>query len=155
MDIFRKFNEISQPFFQVHLHNLKLDRQTTNDRLNKLEDDVRAIKAFLNNSGNPFQQFTQFSTSSNSNLALNDQMKRSSMGINYNVINSSGEGYALDDSFSKRYPQQTPPKRHENEDDGSYDGSHVMQLEKDTFKLRRDLQDAIASKKQAETRILA
>lgn len=84
---------------------------------------------------------------------MNEQMKRS---INYGVINSTGDGYAFDDNFhSKRF---TSPKRHDNStevDDESFDGSHVMQLEKDTLKLRRDLQDAIASKKHAENRILA
>lgn len=133
-----------------------MDRQLTNDRLNKLEDEVRSIKSFLSANGTPFQQFTQFPSTSNTNLAMNDQLKRSNMNLSYGVINSSGEGYGFDENFSKRYPQQTPPKRHDNDiDDESYDGSHVLQLEKDTFKLRRDLQDAIASKKHAENRILA
>src|SRR5690349_21010826 len=126
-----------------------MDRQLTNERLNKLEDEVRSIKSFIN--GNPFQPFSQFPNSSNSNLAMNDQLKRSNMNLSYGVINNSNDGFGYE-----RYQQQTPPKRHENDiDDETYDGSHVMQLEKDTFKLRRDLQDAIASKKHAESRILA
>ena len=83
-------------------------------------------------------------------------MKRS---LNYGVVNTA-DNYAFDDNFhTKRYVSQSPPKRHDNSmnevDEDSFDGAHVMQMEKDTFKLRRDLQDAIASKKQAESRILA
>lgn len=92
---------------------------------------------------------------------MNDQLKRSNMSLNYaTVINSSGDGYTFDENFQpKRYASQSPQKHHEtsiNEgDEDLFDGSHVMQMEKDTLKLRRDLQDAIASKKHAENRILA
>lgn len=81
----------------------------TNDRLNKLEDDVQSIKSFLSTNSSS-KQFSQFSNSLNSSLGMNNE---------------------------------------------TYEGIHVMQLEKDTFKLRRDLQDAIAGKQQAESRILA
>lgn len=88
---------------------------------------------------------------------MNDQVKRSNMNIRYGIVNSTGEGY--DEAFNqKRFASQSPPKLHDtsNElDEELFDGAHVMQLEKDTLKLRRDLQDAIASKKQAESRILA
>lgn len=89
---------------------------------------------------------------------MNDQNKRSNLNLNYGVINSTGDGY--DENFhSKRYASQSPPKRHDSSinevDEGSFDGANVIQMEKDTLKLRRDLQDAIASKKQAENRILA
>jgi hypothetical protein len=123
-----------------------------------LEDDVRSIKSFLG--VNPFHQQSQFATSSNSNLAINDQLKKSNMSLNFGMMNTSGEAYNFDENFhSKRFPSQSPPKRHDNSinevGEDSFDGSHVIQLEKDTLKLRRDLQDAIASKKQAENRILA
>jgi hypothetical protein len=143
-----------------------LDRQTTNDRLTKLEDDVRSIRAFLsvNNSFQQQQQYSQYATS-NSNLAMNDQMKRSNMSLNYGVIstNASGvDGFQFDDhqNFNLRHrPSQSPPKRHDNSlnetDEESFDKSHVIQMEKDTVKLRRDLQDALASKKHAESRIIA
>lgn len=128
--------------------------------MSKLEDEVRSIKSFLG--ANPFQQYSQFPSTSNSNLAMNDQFKRSNMSLNYGVINSTGDGYAYDENnfHQKRYSTQSPPKRHENSgineaDEESLDGSNVMQLEKDTFKLRRDLQDALASRKNAESRILA
>lgn len=91
---------------------------------------------------------------------MNEQMKRSNMSLSYGVINSTGDGYTTDESFNqKRYASQSPPKRHEtsvNElEEDMFDGSHVMQMEKDTLKLRRELQDALASRKQAENRILA
>jgi hypothetical protein len=140
-----------------------LDRQSTNDRLTKLEDEVRSIRAFLS-VNNPFQlqQYQQYATS-NSNLAMNDQMKRSNMSLNYGVINSSNaggvEGFQFDDHQNFRLrPSTSPPKRHDNSlnetDEESFDKTHVIQLEKDAVKLRRDLQDAIAGKKQAEHRIL-
>lgn len=134
--------------FQLHLHNLKLDRQTTNDRLTKLELEVGSIKHIL--SGNTFQSFSQIPPS---NL-VNEQIKRSNLNLSYGVMNSSDN---YDESFNvKRYVSQSPPRRHDNEgDDECFDGSHVIQLEKDTLKLRRELQDAIASKKSAESRILA
>lgn len=85
---------------------------------------------------------------------MNDQMKRSNLSLSYGIVNnSSSDGYGYE-----RYAAQSPPKRHDNsinEVDEEFEGSHVMQMEKDTLKLRRDLQDAIASKKSAESRILA
>lgn len=147
-----------------------MDRQTTNDRLTKLEDDVRSIRAFLS-VNNPFQQqqqqlqYSQYATS-NPNLAMNDQMKRSNMSLNYGVIstNTSGiDGFTFADDHQnfhlRQRPSQSPPKRHDNSlnetDEESFDKSHVIQMEKDTVKLRRDLQDALAGKKSAESRILA
>lgn len=141
-----------------------MDRQSTNDRLTKLEDEVRSIRAFLS-VNNPFQlpQFQQYATS-NSNLAMNDQMKRSNLSLNYGVINSSNaggvEGFPFDDHQNFRLrPSNSPPKRHDNSlnetDEESFDKTHVIQLEKDAVKLRRDLQDALAGRKHAESRILA
>jgi len=102
-------------------------------------------------------QYSQQFAANNSNLAMNEQMKRSNINLSYGVINSTADGYAFDDHQNKRYAPQSPPKRHENSiNEEDYDGgSHVIQMEKDTLKLRRDLQDALASKKQAESRILA
>ncbi|XP_037922985.1 bromodomain and WD repeat-containing DDB_G0285837 isoform X2 [Hermetia illucens] len=40
-------------------------------------------------------------------------------------------------------------------DGGAGDGEHLLQIQNDTIDLRRELQDAIASKKQAENRIIA
>lgn len=143
----------------MQLHNFKLERQTTHDRLSKLEDEVRSIKSFLGATANPFQQYSHFPASASSNLvAINDQSKRGNMNLNYGVVNSTGDGFAYDENLhSKRYAQ----KRNDinisipEGEDNSYDGSHVIQLEKDTLKLRRDLQDALASRKSAESRILA
>ncbi|XP_070495625.1 GATA zinc finger domain-containing protein 14 isoform X2 [Chironomus tepperi] len=160
MRVLRELEEV-----KVHLHNVKLERQTTNERLLKLEDEVRTIKAFLGVNNNPFQQYSHFTTPpNNSNLAIHDQTKRNSnLSLNYGVINSTGDNFQFDDQPSNfhqhRHPSQSPPKRHEtslNEnDEDSFDKSHVIQLEKDTLKLRRDLQDALAGKKHAESRIIA
>ncbi len=119
------------------------------------------MRAFLS-VNNPFQlnQYTQYAT--NTNLAMNDQIKRSNMGLNYGIINSNNstgvEGFQLDEHQNFR-SSKSPPKRHDNSlnetDEESFDKTHVIQLEKDTVKLRRDLQDAIAGKKQAESRIIA
>jgi hypothetical protein len=144
------------------MHNLKLERQSTNDRLTKIEDEVRSMKAFLS-VNNPFQQYSQQFNATNSNLTMNDQMKRNNMSLNYGVINSTAvDGPAPFDEHHQNYYQrlqrtsQSPTKRHENlainEND---DDSHVIQLEKDTVKLRRDLQDALAGRKQAESRVIA
>lgn len=151
------------------MHNFKLERQTTNDRLLKLEDEVRTIKTFLGVNNNPFQQYSHFATTTppnnNSNLAINhDLMKRNSnLSLNYGVINSTGDNFPFDDPSSnfhqRRNPSQSPPKRHDtslNEtDEDSFEKSQVIQLQNDTLKLRRDLQDALVGKKQAEGRIIA
>lgn len=139
--------------------------------MTKLEDEVRSIRAFLN-VNNSFQQqpltYSQYATS-NSNLAMNDQIKRSNMSLNYGVIsnnnNASGlEGFQFSDEHQnfnlRQRPSQSPSKRHDNslnetDEESSFDKSHVIQLEKDTVKLRRDLQDALAGRKNAESRILA
>lgn len=134
---------------------MKLDRQATNERINKLEDEVRHIKSILEANINMSQQITQYASSANqSNLVLNEHLKRSNLSYN-NTVNNSEGGYLFDESFLKHFSQQVSPKHNENVDEENFDGSHVLQLEKDTLKLRRDLQDAIASKKHAETRILA
>jgi hypothetical protein len=151
--------------FKVHLHNFKLERQTSNDRLTKLEDEVRTIKAFLGVNSNPFQQYSQppppFNPNSSS-FVMNEQLKRSNLSLNYGVLSSTGDSFQLDEHSNfagRRHPSQSPPKPLNNSinenDEDSFDKSHVIQMEKDTLKLRRDLQDAIASKKQAETRIIA
>lgn len=140
-----------------------MERQTTNDRLTKLEDEMRSIKAFLGVNSNPFQQYsTQFTTTSNSNFAINDPKRNNNVGLSYGVINSTGDSFQLDEHSNfnqRRHPSQSPPKRHDtslNEtDENSFDKTHVIQMEKDTLKLRRDLQDALASRKQAESRIIA
>lgn len=113
-------------------------------------------------------QYSQYPATSNSNLAMgSDQMKRNNMNLNFGVISNPSDNYQFDDHQTSNFHQkqrytshsQSSPKRHENSineiDEDSFDGTHVIQLEKDTLKLRRDLQDALASKKQAETRILA
>lgn len=128
---------------------------------------MRTIKTFLGVTNNPFQQYSHFTTPpNNSNLAINnDPMKRNSnMSLNYGVINSTVDNFPFDENSSsnfqqRRHPSQSPPKRHDtslNEtDEDSFDKSHVIQLEKDTLKLRRDLQDALSGKKHAESRIIA
>jgi hypothetical protein len=136
-----------------------LERQTTNDRLTKLEDEVRTIKAFLGVNSNPFQQYSQQPNfTPNSSFAMSEQLKRSNMNLNYGVLNSTGDSFQLDEHSnfnSRRHPSQSPPKPLNNSINEADEDSHVLQMEKDTLKLRRDLQDAIASKKQAETRIIA
>lgn len=81
------------------------------------------------------------------------------MNLSYGVINSTCDGYVFDENLhTKRFVSQSPQQRQENSyepDDEAFEGSHLMQMEKDTFKLRRDLQEAIASKRQAENRVLA
>ena len=139
-----------------------------NDRMAKLEDEVRSVRAFLS-VNNSFQQqqpvtYSQYATP-NSNLAMNDQIKRSNMSLNYGVISnnmaSGVDGFQFSDDHQnfRNRPSQSPPKRHDNSlnetDEESFDKSHVIQMEKDTVKLRRDLQDALAGRKHAESRILA
>jgi hypothetical protein len=90
--------------------------------------------------------------------------KRNNVNLSYGVIssNSNENNFPFDEHSNfhqRRHPSQSPPKRHDNSlnetDEENYDKSHVLQMEKDTLKLRRDLQDALASKKQAESRIIA
>jgi hypothetical protein len=118
---------------------------STNDRMMKLEEEVRSMKsAFLrgNSNNSSFQQYSQYPSPSNI-----EQMKRSSI---MSLDNTFDENY-----YMKRqmYPQ-SPPKRHDNSSLND-DDEHLLQMEKDTLKLRRDLQDAIACKAQAEQKILA
>lgn len=142
---------------KVHLHSLNLERQTTHDRLNKLEDEVRSIKVLLVANNNQFHHMPHFPTSSN--LSTNDKIKKSSLNLNYGVMNSTGDGFVYDESSHSNVYLPRMQAHHEmvsgEANDDLFQGSHVMQLEKDTLKLRRDLQDAIASKKDAESRILA
>lgn len=174
-----------------------MEKQNTNDRLHKLEDEVRSMRGFMGTNNIPFSpvQYAQFPATSNSNIAMSEQLKRSNLNLNYGVINSTSDNYPYDDhqqqqpqqqqqqnfhpndymkmkrsSLPSYMPQQlqqqlSPPKRQMDNsmnnsaseiiDEENFDGSHVMQMEKDTLKLRRDLQDALAGRKMAESRILA
>lgn len=172
-----------------------MEKQNTNDRLHKLEDEVRSMRGFMGTNNIPFSpvQYAQFPATSNSNIAMSEQLKRSNLNLNYGVINSTSDNYPYDDhqqpqqqqqnfhpndymkmkrsSLPSYMPQQlqqqqlSPPKRQidgsmnnsasEIIDEETFDGAHVMQMEKDTLKLRRDLQDALAGRKMAESRILA
>lgn len=127
---------------------MKLDRQTANDRLSKLEHEVGSLKHILS-VGNTFQGYSPIPAVITPNL-VNEQLKRN---LNYGVINSSDN---YDESFHvNKFVSQSPPRRQGDNEEGCFDGSHVMQLEKDALKLRRELQDAIASKKNADSRIIA
>ncbi|CAO1416495.1 unnamed protein product [Diamesa hyperborea] len=190
--VLRELEEI-----KIHIHTLKLEKQNTNDRLHKLEDEVRSMRGFMGTNNIPFSpvQYAQFPATSNSNIAMSEQLKRSNLNLNYGVINSTSDNYPYDDhqqqqpqqqqqqnfhpndymkmkrsSLPSYMPQQlqqqlSPPKRQMDNsmnnsaseiiDEETFDGSHVMQMEKDTLKLRRDLQDALAGRKMAESRILA
>lgn len=144
MRLLREFEEI-----KVQIHNIKLDRMSTNDRMMKLEEEVRSMKsAFLrgnsNSNNSSFQQYSQYPSPS-SNI---EQMKRSSI---MSLDNTFDENYYLK---RQMYPQ-SPPKRHDNSLPMNDEDEHLLQMEKDTLKLRRDLQDAIACKAQAEQKILA
>jgi hypothetical protein len=131
-------------------------------------------------SNNSFQQ--SFQQPQFSEMQMN-QLKRNQINLNYGTL--SCDGYSNDelpnfdrspdylkmkrsslpaflpsqgtrnpnqnDSLSpRRRPQQSSPI-----DEEIYDGNQILQLEKDTVSLRRDLQKALASKKDAESRILA
>lgn len=120
---------------------------STNDRMMKLEEEVRSMKSALlrgtsSNQNSSFQQYSQYPSPSNI-----EQMKRSSI---MSLDNTFDENF-----YMKRLYPQSPPKRHDNLEEDEYDKSHLVQMEKDTLKLRRDLQDAIACKAQAEQKILA
>ncbi|CRK91250.1 CLUMA_CG004930, isoform A [Clunio marinus] len=139
MRLMREMEEI-----KIHLQTLKIERETTVDRISRLEEEVHLMKASQLARKNPFQNFSQFHTQLESSLAANDHQNRSNnMNLSYGITNRTNDGFLFDEK------SQSPSK-----DDNS-NGSHVMQLEKDTVLLRRDLQDALASRKQAENRILA
>lgn len=106
---------------------MKLDRLTTNDRMMKLEEEVRSLKSALLRSGNAsmnssFHQYSQYPSPSNMNNV--EQMKRSSiMSLDNN----------FDDNFYlKRFYPQSPPRRHDNSmnEDDEFDKSHLVQMEK-------------------------
>lgn len=134
---------------------------------------MRAMKNLMpGNSYLPYQP-PQFS-----DLQLN-QMKRNQINLNYGTLNC--EPFVTDelpnfdrspDYFKMKRPSlpaflpsqgmnpndSLSPRRriqHEPIDEGVYDGTQILQLEKDNVLLRKNLQSVIKDKKDADSRILA
>lgn len=145
---------------------MKLEKQSMNDRITKLEDEVRNLKHII--SPSIFQQYAQFQP--NSSISLHEQtpphLKRSQVNLNYGTLNTV-ESYLLPDdpsNFQKSKRSSLPvysssPNKSRNEE--SCDENQLLQSELETrhqletVQLRRHLQNVLQGKKQAEDRIIA
>lgn len=98
---------------------------------------------------------------------------RSSLNINYGTISNHDDvdlGFPTEDDIilpmnqqfndirkaeKLKYSQSNGKHSRESVDhDAPTSDGHIVQMEKDTLELRRELQDALAGKKQAENKVL-
>lgn len=97
---------------------------------------------------------------------------RSSLNLNYGTISNHEDtdlGFPTEDDIilpmnqqfndirkaeKLKYSQSNGKHSRESDQDTQTTDGHIVQMEKDTLELRRELQDALAGKKQAENKVL-
>jgi hypothetical protein len=208
--------------FQIYVQQLRKEKFETNERISKLEDEVKALRAIFSYrinyqkspSPNPANYLTPLThsqsfgerdvprpvqmsrhTNGTSNGVEYSRHKRHSLNLNYGVINSNnGEqleappggmvtnggidhlyktmnNYSNDSSHSEddlnaeklRYQRSPKPNGVVTTTGGNKlqfgiteeSEGQVLQYEKDALELRRELQEAVTSRKNAENKILA
>ncbi|XP_055536024.1 probable serine/threonine-protein kinase tsuA isoform X4 [Wyeomyia smithii] len=167
------------------IHSVRSEMNQIVDRMLKLENEVINLKAQLNHQQQQQQfaalrerdSFVQgLPTGGNSaagSQAAANKLRRNSLHLNYGRISNADEFYSnnfADASGELRYSNGSNMRKFgENNFGSAFNGGggfseemhadpsndQVLLLEKDAFKLRRELQDALASKQESENRITA
>lgn len=179
---------------KLQVHQLRKEKQDTNQRLGDLETELKTLKIIFTNTsqfGNSNLLLHSMKTAENDFKNLHEERqankKRNSLNLKYGQMNESLENeiealtssntvqtidYELMEKLCQRYSVPNllsppanakvmfPNNNNFNDSMGkavanSSTNSDLVQLEKDTFDLRRELQDAVAGKKQAESKIAA
>lgn len=144
---------------KIQMHQMKLEKKHTDDKLNRLEADVTSLRNLITHSlayPRP-QSFSEFST--NHNFAHptpgdhpNVQFRRNR--LSFATLNE------IEPGTPKNFELSSPKRNGAGGPRGSFsmssegeENDQMVQLERDTLELRRELQDAIASKKASESKI--
>ncbi|XP_058443063.1 putative uncharacterized protein DDB_G0286901 isoform X5 [Malaya genurostris] len=161
------------------IHSVRSEMNQIVDRMLKLENEVINLKAQLNHQQQQqnivFRERDAFGQGLTSNAAAGSaagKLRRNSLHLNYGRISNADDFYSnnfSDASNDIRYSNGSNMRKfgennfgstlngggfsEEMHDDSSND--QVLLLEKDALKLRRELQDALASKQESENRITA
>lgn len=127
-------------------------------KIAKLEDEVKHLKMLLGHSTNPFVS-TPVNYRQNRPQSVDGyKMKRHSMNLSYGTVSQDNDFnyHSLnDDNLS--IGEGSPTRNHiiHEEVAPTTDKNELGKLEQDKVDLRRELQTALDSNKQAESRILA
>lgn len=161
------------------IHSVRSEMNQVVDRMLKLENEVINLKAQMTRQQQQQQNFTLRERDSyGQSLAGNaagsaaSKLRRNSLHLNYGRISNTDELYGNnfnDANNDVRYSNGSNMRKfgennfgsalngggfgEEMHDDSSND--QVLLLEKDALNLRRELQDALASKQESENRITA
>lgn len=144
---------------------MKLDKKHSDDKISRLESELTSLRNMLTHSMSllrpttstfespsyldPKESYLRYGLRTNQ-----DPTKRLSLnfGTPMNVPDATGEQFNLQKRNGRGGGGVNDTENYELEN--SVDGQ-LVQLERDTLELRRELQDAIASKKASESKILA
>lgn len=107
--------------------------------MNQHFNDIRKAEKLTNSNGKLNSYVSSPTSTENSNQQF--------VNNNQNNISSVANSSSRASSFSAEQSDYGTPAEHED--------GHIVQMEKDTLELRRELQDALASKKHAENKIQA
>ena len=146
------------------VQNVKSDMNQIIERMLKLENEVLTLKSQLmhNSMASYPHQETNVPYASGSLHA--PKMKKNNFNLSYGRVSNDEELYMNcygDIENDPRYNRNYSENRYMH-NNGIYNdelqeeaSDQVLLLEKDTLKLRRELQDALASKQESENRISA
>uniref|UniRef100_A0A7G3A837 Putative alpha-protein kinase 1 n=1 Tax=Lutzomyia longipalpis TaxID=7200 RepID=A0A7G3A837_LUTLO len=156
------------------VQHLRSDKKELSNKVVKMENEIEALRTMVNSHPAKQQQKSNNSVEGEKHLLNNSH-------VNYGVIKQEeGEFYEVDivsspgKKYSPVYENRVAKPVTVNADQNrfytpqvlnngsnrpldvtkNFSSGHLVQQEKDTLELRRELQDAIAGKKNAEKRIL-
>ncbi|XP_063709690.1 uncharacterized protein LOC134838149 [Culicoides brevitarsis] len=120
---------------KIQVHQIRLDNKHTEDKVARLESELTSLRNVMTHS-------MSFMRPTSANFDSNDpvMLRRGS--------NFRDDQKRLSLSFNPMSPEHHLLRQDDND-------TQLVQLERDTLELRRELQDAIANKKASENKILA
>lgn len=153
---------------KIQMHQLRMEKKNTDEKLNRIEVEVAALRNLYSHSFSYQRPLSTVDLNNHHQPAVpqlpdtNPFMRRPSP---YQRL-SFGTVHVADDAknFVDGTNLASSPKRNGRTSSGAYTPEHILdseqendgqlvQLERDTMELRRELQDAIASKKASDSKI--
>lgn len=150
---------------KIQMHQLRMEKKSTDEKLNRVEVEVAALRNLYSHSFSYQRPLSGVELNHHQSSAVpqlpetNPFMRRPApyQRLSFGTVHMADDGKHFTDSVAPS------PKRngrssnvyvpeHENETEQETDGQ-LVQLERDTMELRRELQDAIASKKASDSKI--
>uniref|UniRef100_A0A336K4B8 CSON000736 protein n=1 Tax=Culicoides sonorensis TaxID=179676 RepID=A0A336K4B8_CULSO len=129
---------------KIQVHQIRLDNKHTDDKVARLESEMTSLRNLMTHSMS-FMRPTTASFDNNS---------QGFTSINPGNVMRRSSDFRSNLNDPKRLSLNFTPMNYSDQDRNEHDNS-MVQLERDTLELRRELQDAIANKKASESKILA